>query len=373
MLKKIYLIIKTYIDNLPTKLHYTKMLIAENLALFRKKDLINSVIWTKTENDSFNEYWINNYKRIKSSGNKLFQAFNQKFLPNYIPDFLYATKIESTLNNYKYADVFSDKSLAEVLYKDKSAAKLPNTYLLKSGGIFYDSNRNIIDKNKAKKILLNIESAVIKPTVGGNSGKGVIIGNFDKKGFDSQNNYNILEILDDESDNLIVQEKISQSVDLKTIYPSSINTFRIITYIANSKVNVSPICLRMGTGGKSVDNIHAGGLVIGVNREEEVLKKMAYQLGYSDNVKKFTNHPDTNVLFDGFKVNGIKKCIDSAIKLHGLTPKIGIISWDMTIDYLFEPVIIEANYLGQSVWFPQIVNEEPIFGENTLDILEKIR
>lgn len=45
----------------------------------------------------------------------------------------------------------------------------------------------------------------------------------------------------------------------------------------------------------------------------------------------------------------------------------------MTIDYLFEPVIIEANYLGQSVWFPQIVNEEPIFGEYTIDILKRIR
>lgn len=362
-----------FIESLGSKHHYYKMLIAENYALYRKRSLINTVKWNKKEEKDFKLFWKENYKDIKSSGNKLFQAFNSKYHKNYIPDFLYATKIESSLNNYNYGVVYSDKSLTEILYKDKSSAKLPQTYLLKTGGVYYDSDRNIIDTTTASKILLNLNKAVIKPTVGGNSGKGVVIADFNEKGIDVKNNFNILDLLKDNVDDIIVQEKIKQSNELNTLYPNSINTIRVITYIAKNKVRVAPVSLRLGVGGKLVDNIHAGGLVIGVNHEEEVLKKMAYQLGYSDNVKKFTNHPDTNVLFDGFKVNGVKECIDSAIKLHGFTPKIGIISWDMTINSTYDPIIIEANYLGQSIWFPQIVNEEPIFGEHSEYMLKFIK
>lgn len=51
----------------------------------------------------------------------------------------------------------------------------------------------------------------------------------------------------------------------------------------------------------------------------------------------------------------------------------GILSWDLTIDEEGQVVIIEMNSTGQSAWFPQFVNGESLFGENTPQILKLIK
>lgn len=371
-MKRVYKKYIKFIDRLPGLNHYFKMYVAEHYALFKKKKLINTVKWSKDQEKEFDQFWKSNYKKIKKSGNKLFEAFNEKFEPKYIPDFLYATKIESKFNSFQYANIYSDKSLTEILYKGKSKALLPKTYLLKAGGILYDSDRNLIDKEVAKEILLGLTDVVVKPTVGGNSGKGVIVGSFDADGYDKDNDFNILSILENDQDNYIVQEKIIQSDELDRLYSKSINTFRVITFISNYRVNLAPISLRVGSGGKTVDNIHAGGLAIGVDSDSEQLLKEAYKLGYSESKLKFEKHPDTGTVFEGFKVEGIKSIIESAIILHGQTPHIGIVSWDFTLNKEKMPMLIEANFTGQAVWLPQIITGKPVFGENTADILKKL-
>ena len=54
-------------------------------------------------------------------------------------------------------------------------------------------------------------------------------------------------------------------------------------------------------------------------------------------------------------------------------PCLKIISWDLTLDNNDLPTLIEMNTYGQSVWFPQMVNGEPIFGENIAKMLNLIR
>ena len=44
---------------------------------------------------------------------------------------------------------------------------------------------------------------------------------------------------------------------------------------------------------------------------------------------------------------------------------IKMISWDWTLDENNIPVLIETNLTGQAVWLPQMVNGQPMFGENT--------
>lgn len=372
-MKKLYNRYISFLESLPGLHQYYKMYIAEHIALWRKRKLINSVHWSKEQNEEFDKFWNKNYKKIKKSGNQLFEAFNGVFNPQYIPDFLYATKIESKFNSYQHAKIYSDKSLTEIFYKGKSEALLPKTILLKAGGVFYDENRNVIGSEKAREILSNVKDCVIKPTVGGNSGKGVIIGSFDKSGWDEKNKYRIFSLLDKSEDNYIVQEKIRQSDSLNQLYPHSINTFRVITYISDSKVNVAPVSLRLGAGGNQVDNIHAGGLGVGVDSKNNYLLKHAYKLGYSNKKIILTEHPDTHIKFEDYKIEGINSMMKSAIKLHNQTPHIGIISWDFTLNIDNIPILIEANYIGQAVWLSQIVTGEPFFGQNILSILKSIQ
>lgn len=372
-MKEIYNKYIKFLERLPAINFYLKMYVAENYALFTKRNLTSKVKWTNEERDAFEGFWKKNYKKIGNKGSKLIQSFNNAFNEKYIPDFLYATKIESNLNEFNYASIYSDKALTEVLYKDRSCAILPKTFLLKSHGVFYNSERKIVSLQEAKEILSSLSEAVIKPTRGGNSGKGVLVCSFNKNGIDESSKFNVFELLEKNKDNFIVQEKIIQSPELSKLYSNAINTFRIITYIANDRVNISPISLRLGAGGKKVDNIHAGGIVVGIDRKKHTLKENGYQLNYSNNSKKFKHHPDTKVEFLDFKITGLHNVLESAQILHQNTPNVKIISWDFTINSQYEAVLIEANYLGQSMWFPQIVNQEAVFNDDYMEILKNIK
>ena len=57
--------------------------------------------------------------------------------------------------------------------------------------------------------------------------------------------------------------------------------------------------------------------------------------------------------------------IELAKTMHCRTPQVGIISWDLSVDANGDIILIEANYFNQSAWFPQIINGEPLFGDDT--------
>ena len=42
-----------------------------------------------------------------------------------------------------------------------------------------------------------------------------------------------------------------------------------------------------------------------------------------------------------------------------------MLSWDFAIDEKKNINLIEVNTFGQSIWFPQLINGESFFGENT--------
>ena len=113
-LKKIYQFYISGIESFYERQHYFKMLLAEKYALKRKSKLIKSVSWSKEQEKEFNTFWRQEYKPITSKGHKLIEAFNGTFNVEYMPDFLFATKVEYKMNPYLYAKIYSDKSLTEV-------------------------------------------------------------------------------------------------------------------------------------------------------------------------------------------------------------------------------------------------------------------
>ena len=61
----------------------------------------------------------------------------------------------------------------------------------------------------------------------------------------------------------------------------------------------------------------------------------------------------------------MKEIINIAYECHKLTPGLGMLSWDFAIDENENINLIEVNTFGQSIWFPQYINGESLFGENT--------
>ena len=247
---------------------------------------------------------------------------------------------------------------------------IPHTYLSCIKGVFRDSDNRIVSLTSAIDILKHVDTFVIKKTVHTSSGRDIkIVRVGEESSIDKVEDNNIELILEAFGDNFVVQELIRPCDALQNLYPFAINTFRVITYIIDDDIHVCPIALRMGRGKADRDNIHYGGIVIGVN-EDGSLKKTAF----SEYGERFDAHPDTNSVFEKYKIPGAgNELRETAKRLHSQIPYLGILSWDLTIDQDGMITLVEMNGSGQSTWFCQMVNGEPLFGGDTGRMLNKIR
>lgn len=324
-----------------------------------------SVQLTEEQDKEIQNFFLQNYgKKIDTKWHRMYQSFTGNYDKKYMPEIIFTSELESVLSDRNISRVFADKSMVEILYSGIDGLYIPKTSVVCSSGIYYDSNRNVITKEKAIELLNNCGKKVIKKTIDSSSGRGVLIVNI-KDGIDIKNNKPVKDLLKEFGNNFIVQELITNSDDIKRIYDKSLNTFRVMTYVIDGKMYHIPLVMRIGRQGKEVDNIHAGGLFIGIN-DDGTLKKNAF----TEFKDTFLEHPDTKLKFEGYKIDKVKEMIDIAYKCHGRTPHLRLISWDFTINDKNYVTLIEVNLNGQSIWFPQMANGVSAFGDNTEEILK---
>ena len=365
-LKKLYRSFLGKVEKLPQAIENIKNNIGEIYDIARKKSLYKNVQWTSTQKKEFNDYWISiSGKKISDKWHRLYENVSGKCNYKYVPEKLYTTKIEPALNDYMYGRVLSNKALVEFLCADPNVS-FPKTVLVCDMGCFYNGDRVIISYEEAVRIIQNAsEDLVLKKTVGSSSGRDMFFyrcgGSIDE----------IKNMLDELGENFIVQHKIIEHPDLAVFNPDSVNTIRVITYNTQHKTGHTPISFRIGRANKHVDNIHAGGLVIGV-KEDGTLRKNAYELGYGDKAVAYSKHPDTGVVFEGSAIPRLNDIVATAERLHGRFVHVGGISWDFTGNSDNEIVLIEANTQAQGTWFPQMISGEGLFGDDLPDILKMV-
>lgn len=366
-MKKFYRKFIKIIEGIAPFIEHKKTYFFEILAIYKKRKLYEKIKWSKEEQENFDRYWKENYgKKISNKWHRLYQSINGIYNIEYLPEIIFSTAIEPNWNKYWDCKIYENKSLCELFFRTKDCTyyRLPDTFLVREGNILYDKDRKVISKKEAIKIINFLKEVVLKPTKETSSGNGVCL---------LKNRDEIIDkIFNDKLyTDFILQEKIIQSDSLNNLNRDSINTFRIITYIYNEEVNIGTISLRVGTNTSFVDNIHSGGLVVNCNKNCK-LDKYAYKLGWGDSNEKFIEHPTSKIKFENYEIKSLEKIIKVAEELHGRLPGVRIISWDFTLDKNNIPVLIESNLLGQSIWFPQIVSGEGIFGKNTKEILKSL-
>lgn len=372
-MKQIYNKFLQALEALPTQLETAKTLVAEWYSIFRKYPLYRHIKWTKEQQKEFDLFWKTNYgKKISNRWHKLYEASNGVHRVDYFPEYLYSTRLEPLLNNYNYTKVFANKNLLDVFFDGKAEnIRTPKAFLFCDHGHYYNADRQLISSHEAADIMSNVGEAVMKPTVDSSSGKNVRIVCMEH-GSDTRSRQTAQELLCAYGTNFTVQERLKPCKELQTLYPNAINTIRVISYRIGDRIGIAPISLRIGGGGSEVDNIHAGGMSISVSKEG-ILAKTAYRLGYGDSFESYDIHPDTNVTFENYPLPFIPDVMEAAKLLHGRTANIGIISWDFTVDNEGKFVVVEANYRGQSAWFPQMLSGEPLFGADTSEMLQIVR
>lgn len=343
------------------------IVIHEYKNIFKKRKLFKNQKLTPEQKKSIDDFYQENYgKKIPYWWHRLYTSYTGKFDCQYIPEFIYSTKLELKQNGRLAAFYFENKNMLSVIFGGE--CKQPETILMCVEGRFFDSNREPISKTAAIDFMNNYTGQVFaKLAVDSNSGRGVSLLDL-KKGIDTKSNKEISVIMQEMGKDFVLQKRILPHPAFKKIYPNAINTLRVITYMTKDEIKIAPIVMRIGQGGGVVDNAHAGGMFIGVTNNGELLEE-----AFTEYQERYTKHPDTGVVFKGYTVPGIPQIRETAIALHKKVPIFQFVSWDFAVDEEGEVVLIEANLHSQAVWISQMAHGKAMFGSDTAWMLKSVR
>ena len=142
----------------------------------------------------------------------------------------------------------------------------------------------------------------------------------------------------------IVEELIVQDEIMAKFHPASVNTVRVPTIRMDDEVVVFHPFMRIGQGGKSVDNAGAGGVICAVNVEAGTLGAAADEHG-----NRFEAHPNSNEQIVGFTIPRWEEAKAFVKELAQVVPSNRYTGWDIALTEKGW-VMVEANRRGQFVW-----------------------
>jgi len=138
----------------------------------------------------------------------------------------------------------------------------------------------------------------------------------------------------------IVQERVHQHEQMGLLYPSSVNTIRVATIMQSGRPVFLSSFFRVGVGGRKIDNLAAGGIIVGIDHETgELLPEGKFKPGYG---KRITCHPDTEREFSGFVLPYYKDSVQLCLDVHKVFYGVHSIGWDIAVTPE-GPTILEGN------------------------------
>ena len=363
--------IKTFINDSFDRFEIKTSLYHEML---KYKDKRRSSIWknvhlSKTQENEVLTFYKENYGRIPLMWHRHYTAFTGSFDINYIPELLYIPEFERFMNqNKEYAQVLMDKNfLTQFIKSFDMDVTIPKTICSKTAGVLRDEKFKFASEKQISNTLAEVGRVFIKPTKDSCSGRGCFIADF-HAGKDNISGKTVLEVINKLGNDFAIQECIKCHSSIAKIYPGSVNTFRVISYRWKNEIVLMPVIMRIGQGGNYLDNAHAGGMFIAVDNDGSL-----HKTAFTEFKKEYTVHPDTGVHFEGYRIESFEKVLQAAKSVHQAIPQLGCINWDFTIDESGNPVLIEANCLGGSIWLSQMAHGKGPFGDKTAEILRWLR
>jgi len=141
-----------------------------------------------------------------------------------------------------------------------------------------------------------------------------------------------------ERDQTLVEEVLAQHPDLAALYPESVNTIRLVTYLDDAGTfHVIAGVLRIGNGGV-IDNFAGGGMFTMLDDQG-----VALYPGVDKRSHVFERHPVTGVQIAGLRVPMYAEAVAMVERLSRRLPQIPYMGWDIAITPA-GPAVIEANH-----------------------------
>ena len=333
----------------------------------RRVNIANQYPLTQQQKQEIDEFFISNYgEKVDYVWHQNYAAHAGRFDYRFFPEHLYIPEFEAFQNQNKATvKMMGDKNFLPIVSK-YAGVEMPRTIVSCTNGVLRDGENHIITEVIAKELLKEKEVFFVKPSVDSCSGRGCKRVS-DKDEWSITSNSRIING-GGYKQNYVVQELITCHESIRKLYPDSVNTFRVISYLWKGNIEMMPIIIRIGQGGNYIDNAHAGGMFCAVNDDGSMGDHAVTE--FNDQYKE---HPDTHTVFANHVINHIDKIIDAAKKMHSVIPQIGVVNWDFTVNEEGNPILIEANVEGGSIWLPQMAHGKGGFGEKTAEVLQWLR
>ena len=191
--------------------------------------------------------------------------------------------------------------------------------------------------DKEKEDVINFickHNVIIAKPVDGACGKGIrrmVTSDYP----DAQSLYNELLKTDRK---LLLEETIVQHPKINEIYPTAVNTLRVVTIHYNGKTKIVCTYFRIGNNSNFVDNFNSTGMVVPVDEYTGIVKDKAID----KNKNLYESHPFSGTPIKGFRFPFWEEAMDMVRKASEVIPQVGYVGWDVafTPD---GPCIVEGN------------------------------
>ncbi|MBH0041217.1 sugar-transfer associated ATP-grasp domain-containing protein [Pseudoalteromonas sp. SWXJZ10B] len=266
----------------------------------------------------------------------------KQFIPSY---YFYRIIFPQYDDSKALLNIVEDKIVMDVLFDGMNfptasvIAKKKTHYIFNSKGISLNNNSfaELLSFSHSAKLF-------IKPA-NGRGGSGILIakkqdGIYKIKDSDLELNFNYVSKL---KGDFVIEEAITQHLDIAAVYAHSVNTLRVITKRnAQGQVEIIATTLRMGSKGSEIDNTSAGGLVIGV----DLLTGCAFRdyATHEYGLERFYEHPDSGFKFKDLAIPNWLNIHNEILELANKNIIMNLTGWDIAITH-DGIVVIEINTL----------------------------
>ncbi|WP_169463233.1 sugar-transfer associated ATP-grasp domain-containing protein [Kaistella palustris] len=317
-----------------------------------KENGLNIIALERNDTEIYKKYWKPFHWNIETDTIHIVHTLSGKFDRRIIPENIFFSDIELTLNYSKSKYFLTNKSMYNRWYKSDL---FPKDYLHKMNEIIYDSNLVELSNTGVLNETLQLVKfpVVIKPNIDTSGGSNIFFIN------------DLVELKEKMRTlkNYVVQERLVQNTFFSNI--TNAHTIRVCLYksVKDNQVHILNMALRMGKDG-SLDNDGAGGIALSINEKTG----KAGGVAYNKYGTKYHKHPNSNVALD-FTIPYFDKLCANSVDICENIIDLRIISLDMFLDSNNEWRVIEVNLYGHSIRFAQYFGK-PFFGEFTDEVKE---
>ena len=197
----------------------------------KRQEIISTFPLTTEQKGQIDSFFLENYgRKIPYDWHREYSAFTGNFDYKYIPEFLFIPKVERYFNDTNLSKTFGDKTLLPIILNHLDYVYTPRIIACQTTLFNLKYENHFISFENLISRLSNLGKCFIKPAKDTNSGVGCRVLDI-SNGIDKKTGKNIVDVILEYKNNFLIEELLENSEVIKKLHPSSLNTFRIITYL----------------------------------------------------------------------------------------------------------------------------------------------